>query len=62
MLNMLERGIAIDCFIDLSSGWGKLFGPVFLLMSDFVIISSISVGEVGLIISEWGLGFFRKAR
>ena len=58
---MLDKGIAIDFFTDCSSGCGMLFGPVFLLVLTLEIISSISSGEVGFIMKECGLGFFKKA-
>jgi hypothetical protein len=59
MLNKFERGTDIDFFTDLIICWGILFGPVTFPVSALVMISSISIGQVGFIINEKGLVFFK---
>ena len=54
-----ERGVEIDFLIDFRIGWGS---PVFLLVSNLVIMPSISTGEVGFIMNGWEFGFFRYLR
>ena len=59
LLNKIVRGIEIEVFIDLIRKFGILFGPVLLLVSICVIVSSISYGIVGLIIKVLEFGFLR---
>ena len=59
ILNMLERGIAMDFFISLIICCGTLFGPVPLLVSMLEMMSSISIGDVGFSMNEFAFGFFR---
>ena len=56
---MFAKGIAIDFLVAWSNWFGMLLGPTLLLVSIAVIMSSISVGDVGLIINVWEFGDFK---
>ena len=58
-LNMFASGLAIACLTDCNSWFGMLFGPTLLLGSIFEIMSIISLVVVGVIINEFGFGFFK---